>query len=204
MKTVRILGIIVILALIGGVLKDAIPGFIDGWNDAEADSQLVLPADFNSVSLSVEGYKDGVPDSLFNRAMQANVPCEFNGVNTYVKYNSWVHAMGFVILPVILLVFYGVYCLIRLLVSVSRGEILIRKNIRRLRFFIYPIMAFSALYELQNYILYRIATSELVSSGYVFDEFHLKYSWTFMLVIALLTEIFAQAVRIKEENDLTI
>ena len=191
MKTVRILGIIVILALIGGALKDAIPGFIDGWNDAEADSQLVLPADFNSVSLSVEGYKDGVPDSLFNRAMQANVPCEVNGVNTYVKHNSWVHAMGFVILPVILLVFYGVYCLIRLLVSVSRGEILIRKNIRRLRFFIYPIM-------------YRIATSELVSSGYVFDEFHLKYSWTFMLVIALLTEIFAQAVRIKEENDLTI
>ena len=112
--------------------------------------------------------------------------------------------MGFVILPVILLVFYGVYCLIRLLVSVSRGEILIRKNIRRLRFFIYPIMAFSALYELQNYILYRIATGELVSSGYVFDDFHLKYSWTFMLVIALLTEIFAQAVRIKEENDLTI
>ena len=68
MKTVRILGIIVILALIGGALKDAIPRFIDGWNDAETDSQLVLPADFNSVSLSVEGYKDGVPDSLFNRA----------------------------------------------------------------------------------------------------------------------------------------
>ena len=107
MKTVRILGIIVILALIGGALKDAIPGFIDGWNDAETDSQLVLPADFNSVSLSVDGYKDGIPDSLFNRAMQANVPCEVNGVNTYVKHNSWVHAMGFVILPVILLVFYG-------------------------------------------------------------------------------------------------
>ena len=169
MKTVRILGIIVILALIGGALKDAIPGFIDGWNDAETDSQLVLPADFNSVSLSVDGYKDGIPDSLFNRAMQANVPCEVNGVNTYVKHNSWVHAMGFVILPVILLVFYGVYCLICLLISVSRGEILIRKNIRRLRFFIYPIMAFSALYELQNYILYRIATSELVE---IFVDFH--------------------------------
>ncbi len=37
MKTVRILGIIVILALIGGALKDAIPGFIDGWNDADRD-----------------------------------------------------------------------------------------------------------------------------------------------------------------------
>lgn len=204
MKTVRILGIIVIVALIGGALKDAIPGFIDGWNDAEADAQLVLPADFNSVSLSVDGYKEGMSDSLFNRAMQANVPYEVNGINTYVKHSSWVHAMGFVVLPVILLVFYGVYCLIRLLIAVSRGEILIRKNIRRLRFFIYPIMAFSALYELQSYILYRIATSELVSSAYVFDDFHLKYSWTFMLVIALLTEIFAQAVRIKEENDLTI
>ena len=204
MKTVRILGIIVILALIGGALKDAIPGFIDGWNDAEADSQLVLPADFNSVSLSVEGYKEGMSDSLFNQAMQANVPCEVNGVSTYVKHNSWVHAMGFVIFPVTLLVFYGIYCLIRLLVAVGRGEILIRKNIRRLRFFIYPIMAFSALFELQSYILYRAAMNELVSSDYAFDEFHLKYSWTFMLVIALLTEIFAQAVRIKEENDLTI
>ena len=65
-------------------------------------------------------------------------------------------------------------------------------------------MAFSALFELQSYILYRAAMNELVSSAYAFDEFHLKYSWTFMLVIALLTEIFAQAVRIKEENDLTI
>ena len=37
MKTIRILGIIVILALIGGALKDAIPGFIDGWNDAETE-----------------------------------------------------------------------------------------------------------------------------------------------------------------------
>ena len=91
-----------------------------------------------------------------------------------------------------------------MLVAVGRGEILIRKNIRRLRFFIYPIMAFSALFELQSYILYRAAMNELVSSDYAFDEFHLKYSWTFMLVIALLTEIFAQAVRIKEENDLTI
>ena len=179
MKTVRILGIIVIVALIVNFIKDGISGFIDGWNDAEADSQLVLPADFNSVSLSVEGYKEGMSDSL-------------------------VHAMGFVIFPVTLLVFYGIYCLIRLLIAVSRGEILIRKNIRRLRFFIYPIMAFSALFELQGYILYRAAMNELVSSDYVFDEFHLKYSWTFMLVIALLTEIFAQAVRIKEENDLTI
>ena len=101
-------------------------------------------------------------DSLFNQAMQANVPCEVNGVSTYVKHNSWVHAMGFVIFPVTLLVFYGIYCLIRLLIAVSRGEILIRKNIRRLRFFIYPIMAFSALFELQGYILYRAAMNELV------------------------------------------
>ena len=107
-------------------------------------------------------------------------------------------------LPFALLGIYGFYCLVRLLISVSRGEILIRKNIRRLRFFIYPLMSASALFELNRYIFYRIATSELVSSDYAFDEFHLKYSWTFMLVIALLTEIFAQAVRIKEENDLTI
>ena len=93
MKTVRILGIIVIVALIGNFIKDGISGFIDGCNDAEADSQLVLPVDFNSVSLSVEGYKEGMSDSLFNQAMQANVPCEVNGVSTYVKHNSWVHAM---------------------------------------------------------------------------------------------------------------
>ena len=105
MKTVRILGIIVIVALIGNFIKDGISGFIGGWNDAEADSQLVLPADFNSVSLLVEGYKEGMSDSLFNQAMQANVPCEVNGVSTYVKHNSWVHAMGFVIFPVTLLVF---------------------------------------------------------------------------------------------------
>ena len=38
--------------------------------------------------------------------MQANVPCEVNGVSTYVKHNSWVHAMGFVIFPCVLLICY--------------------------------------------------------------------------------------------------
>lgn len=203
MKTVRILGIIVIVALIGSALKDAIPGFIDGWNEAEAHHDL--PAGWTYTSVPVKYYKgEAARDSLFNQTLQCNVPAEATEVFTFIHHNKWMDIITVAFLPFALLGIYGFYCLIRLLISVSRGEILIRKNIRRLRFFIYPLMGVSALFELQNYILYRIATSELVSSEYVFDEFHLKYSWTFMLVIALLTEIFAQAVRIKEENDLTI
>lgn len=205
MKTVRILGIILILALIVSAFRNFAPGFIDGWNDAEADLQLTLPTDFSSVSLSVKGYKDGaIPDSLFNRAMQSNVPCETNEISTYVVHSSWSHIVNILIFPMALLCLYGFYCLVRLLIAVSRGDILTRKNIRRLRFFIYPAVAFSALFELNRYILYRSALHELVPADYVFADFHLKYSWTFMLIIALLVEIFAQAVRIKEENDLTI
>lgn len=203
MKTVRILGIIVIVALIGSALKNAIPGFIDGWNEAEAHHDL--PAGWTYTSVPVKYYKgEAARDSLFNQTLQCNVPAEATEVFTFIHHNKWMDIITVAFLPFALLGIYGFYCLIRLLISVSRGEILIRKNIRRLRFFIYPLMGVFALFELQNYILYRIATSELVSSEYVFDEFHLKYSWTFMLVIALLTEIFAQAVRIKEENDLTI
>ena len=203
MKTVRILGIIVIVALIGNFIKDAIPGFIDGWNDAEAHHDL--PAGWTYTSVPVKYYKgETARDSLFNQTLQCNVPAEATEVFTFIHHSKWMDIITIAFLPFALLGIYGFYCLIRLLLSVSRGEILIRKNIRRLRFFIYPMMGVSALFELNRYILYRIATSELVSSGYVFDEFHLKYSWTFMLVIALLTEIFAQAVRIKEENDLTI
>ena len=203
MKTIRILGIIVILALIGNFIKDAIPGFIDGWNDAEAHHDL--PAGWTYISVPVKYYKEGAArDSLFNQTLQCDVPAEATEVFTYIHHSGWMDLITVAFLPLALLGIYGFYCLIRLLISVSRGEILIRKNIRRLRFFIYPLMGVSALFELNQYILYRTAMNELASPNYVFDEFHLKYSWTYMLVIALLTEIFAQAVRIKEENDLTI
>ena len=203
MKTVRILGIIVIVALIASALKEMIPGFIDGWN--EADAHHDLPAGWTYTSVPVKCYKEGAArDSLFNQTLQCDVPVEATGVFTFIHHSDWMDIISVAFLPFALLGIYGFYCLVRLLISVSRGEILIRKNIRRLRFFIYPLMGASALFELNRYIFYRIATSELVSSDYVFDEFHLKYSWTYMLVIALLTEIFAQAIRIKEENDLTI
>lgn len=202
MRTIRILGIIVILALVWNVVKEFTPGFVDGWNSV--DDYPSLPQELSSVSLSVRGYKEGVtPDSLFNRAMQCAVPCEPGSINTYISHGAGDY-MVFAVFPFLLLCIYGFYCLIRLLVSVSKGEILTRKNMRRLRFFIYPVVVSSALFELQRYLLYRSAVRELVSSDYVFSDFHLKYSWVLMLVLVLLTEIFSQAVRIKEENDLTI
>ena len=135
MKTIRLLGILVVLILLVSTINDFIPGFIDGWNAAD---NIPVPG-AESYTFSVHPTEDAATDSIFHET-----------------------------------------------------------------FFIYPMITLSAIFELLNYISYSQAIHELAYTGYEFSNFSLKYPWTELFIIVLLIEIFVQAVKIKEEQDLTI
>lgn len=201
MKTVRILGFIVIVIIVVFASTDGFKGAKDGWYSVPD-----IPSDVNSVSLSVVPDKTLVPDSVYNTELQRNVPYRMNGIETYVAHNNNVYNKFVPFsLPFILFFIYGFYCLVRLLVDICRDQILTRKNVRRMRFFIYSFMLLLAFMEIIRYIEYTQVINEIsLPSGYMVEDFGLKYPWLLFIILVLFVEIFAKAEKIKEENDLTI
>ena len=201
MKTVRILGFVVIVIIVFFASTDGFKGFKDGWN-AVPD----ISSDINPVSLSVLPDKTLVPDSIYNIELQRNVSYKMNGIETYVSRSNNVYYkfINFVV-PFVFFFIYGCYCLVRLLVDICRNQVLSRKNVRRMRFFIYSFMLLLASLELVRYLEYVQVVNEItLPTGYSFDDFGLKGPWMLIMLLVLFVEIFAKAEKIKEENDLTI
>lgn len=201
MKTVRILGFIIIVIIVVLASTDGFKGFKDGWNSVSD-----IPSDVNSVSLSIVPDKALVPDSIYNTELQRNVSYKMSGIETYVSYNNSVYNKSiFVSLPFVLFFIYGFYCLVRMLVDICRNQVLTRKNVRRMRFFVYSFMLLVAFMELVRYLEYIQMVNEIaLPAGYSFDSFRLKSPWMLIMLLVLFVEIFAKAEKIKEENDLTI
>ena len=106
-------------------------------------------------------------------------------------------------LGVIVLSVYGVYSLIRVLICITRQDIFSRRNIRWLRWIAYGQLAVTSLSFLLNWSIEQAVLAQVSLPGYqVTGVTPIPLQWD--SVILLLTEIFATAVKIKEENDLTI
>ena len=201
MKTVPILGFVVIAIIIFFASTDGLRKF--GKTD---DSIPQTYVGMNPVSVSVVPDKTLVPDSLYNSAEDRKVPYRHDTISTYVTFDSF-YTDYFIILTVPFLLFflYGFVSLVSLLLDICRNKVLTRKNVRRMRMFVYSFVLFSAIQELGKYIEYSQAVNELtLPPGYTFDTFGLKYPWILFMLLVLFVEIFAKAEKIKEENDLTI
>ncbi|MEE1232938.1 MAG: DUF2975 domain-containing protein [Phocaeicola sp.] len=201
MKTVRILGFVVIVIIVLFASTSGFRGFQDGW-----DSVPETLADVNAVSLTLIPDKDLLPDSIYNAELQRNVPYRLESIQTFVAHNNNVYNKFIpFVLPFILFFIYGFYCLVRLLIDICQDRVLTRKNVRRMRFFIYSFMLLLAFMEASQYMEYVQAVNEVsLPSGYMVEDFGLKYPWLLCILLALFVEIFAKAEKIKEENDLTI
>lgn len=200
MKKIRILGIFVILLFVLSMAKDFIPGFIDGWNNTKGTE---MPGTKN-IYIEVHSKKDIASDSIFNKALNCDVPYQTEKISVPIRTNTINNMLTIPLGILSLLVIYGYYCLAKMLFSVCRGNILTSRNTHRLRVFIYLLIGVAALLEVSNYLDYLQAADQLVSTRYELANFTLNYAWTEYFVIMLLVEIFAQAVKIKEEQDLTI
>lgn len=199
MNKVRILAVLVIVVLLGNTLKDAAMGLVDGWNDA-GDSKEFSSGYF----LSVKADKTLPADSLFNRALGQDVPYRMTEIETEVKPAFAAKVLLGLTFLTGVFALYGFWCMIRMVVSVTRGSVFIRKNVRRMRIFIYSVVLCCICFELYHWLGYREAASQIFLSGYEVVAYHTKYDWLFFIMMMLLTEIFAVGVKIKEEQDLTI
>lgn len=97
----------------------------------------------------------------------------------------------------------GIIFLIRVLLNISKGRVFVKTNVRCLRFFSYSLALMMLLVQANEWLDYLVAGQQLYLSGYELLP-PATNDFTSLIIILLLTEIFAVSVKIKEEQDLTI
>lgn len=144
-------------------------------------------------------------DSVFNTKLSGEVPYQKKQIEVCTSIPMWTEFLFFpAVLLLLPLLIWAVVSLIRLLISVYRQEVFTKKNVERLRIFVYVILAGEIVVKLSNWICYYYAASQIQLPGYQITTHANFLLWTFLLLLVLLVEIFAKGVKIKEEQDLTI
>lgn len=200
MKKIRILAVLLIIVFLFTSLRSGIKGFTEGWNEAGDSREFTYP----TVSVPVKADKALVADSVFNSAIKQNVPYRIETLETEIDESAWCTILYMLIVPIGLVCLYGIYNLARLVVAVTRKEVFIRKNVKRMRIFVYTLIFTAVLLELNRYCQYCDIVFQIHLTGYEIEAYSPKYPWVSFLIFALFTEIFAVGVKMKEEQDLTI
>lgn len=204
MKKIKIIGIITILVILcENVLSfsEGIDSFKEGWNSARGTEKVSTA---NLYSVDVQPTAE-IRDSLYNTKMGHNVPYAITRVEAYADFPGWVMLITPLIFIAGLCYLYGFYCLIRLLISVSRREVFTGKNVFRLRLFAYSQAAAIGLLWLFDRVSNHYVVQQLQMPGYeVKSGAEFSVEWMLLALIILFAEIFAVGVKIKEEQDLTI
>ena len=190
MKKIKILALLAVVMFIVQDLTDMTRGFSDGWRDAKEGTEF---GGMPSTLFVVRPTEALVPDTLQGRVSGVKVPFWATQVEAQGKVDPSVamKVTMLVLIPVAPLMFYGIYCLIRLIVSVVRGSVFTRKNVRRMRFFVYSIMLAGVVAELFGWFSYQNAVEHVLLPGYELVYSGLKYEWVAYFLLALFTEIFA-------------
>ena len=201
MKKIKLLALLVIVAFVAQDLLDMTRGFTDGMQAAGDSTEYNAHFD-----LAVQPTPALVPDTLQGVTNGVKAPYWATRIEGYGRIQKSVPqiALSVVVFPLALFVLYGIYCLIRLVISVLRGSVFTRKNVLRMRLFVYSALLLGVLSELMRYASYLNVTAHVDIPGYEVVYGGLKYAWLPYLLLALFTEIFAIGVKLKEEQELTI
>lgn len=208
MKKFRILGIIAILVIVTEFIfsitadrKDISDSFMEGFNSTNQKEHF---ESYRSVAVSVRPLETTRLDSLTNSYTKENVPYKIKKVDVPIHPSVWstiIMVFGGLSAFAILA---GIYCLIRLLIAISKRDVFSRVNIVRIRVFTYSLVIFQLLNSLLEWLDHLTVTKQIALKGYEIKDFHLSADWTLLVVLILFTEIFAVGVKIKEEQDLTV
>ena len=212
MKHLSILGILAIFALalnlyfaIGSNFNDFKQGFEYGQKSSTYDTQ----ADSHGFRAEIRRTPISTPSDSLNLQLPGKTvkaPYQVSEVTCLIKETpTMLITIIFSALGVIVLSVYGVYCLIRVLICITRQDIFSRRNIRWLRWIAYGQLAVTSLSFLLDWSIEQAVLAQVSLPGYqVTGVTPIPLQWESVILIVLLTEIFATAVKIKEENDLTI
>lgn len=211
MKKFRILGIISIIVIITqiiGISSDFSQGISDGWNHADqvkSDSISENPYKVTYAHVTVRQLENTVEETVASKQLDKDIPYRVTSIMTYVEPGTWYFILQSLTLPYIFAFIYGLYCLIRFLIAISRRQVFTDKNVHRIRWFSYSYVAGYILMTFLTWLSERTAIAQISLPGYEFIPTALADAdWISMVVIILFAEIFAVGTKIKEEQDLTI
>ena len=213
MKYISLLGIITIIALcaefaiqVFGNSDDMVESFNAGMEAGREKAEN--PASVMMVPVKAKV----IPQNLAGEATlqlsdeTKTVPYSIAEVKCEVRPGWAVTlALTFGSIFVLIVSIYAIYCLIRLLIRIAKRDVFSRRNVWWIRWFAYGNAGLYLLVMLFEWLLERDAMSQLSIPGYqVVGIEHTVYDFSSFFVIVLLAEVYAVAVKIKEEQDLTI
>ena len=199
MKQIKLLTILIVLFFVGVASRDLYAGFSDAWNE-----QPTVPSGDLTVSLNVRTVDEQMCDSVYNASLGRMVRTIPDSLRVGVDPSDLDLIFGFAQFPVAICCIYAFFCMVNLIMRVLRGRVFVPENVRAMRLFIYSMIVFEVLKEVQLYMSYALAVSQIRPEAFVVKPYFLQASWGLMLLLALFTEIFAAGVKIKEEQDLTV
>lgn len=199
MKQIKLLTILIVLFFVGVASRDLYAGFSDAWNE-----QPTVPSGDLTVSLNVRTVNEQMCDSVYNASLGRMVRTIPDSLRVGVDMSDLDLIFGFAQFPVAICCIYAFFCMVNLIMRVLRGRVFVPENVRAMRLFIYSMIVFEVLKEVQLYMSYALAVSQIRPETFVVKPYFLQASWGLMLLLALFTEIFAAGVKIKEEQDLTV
>mgnify|MGYP000384135079 CR=1 FL=1 len=205
MNKIRVCAFLALVVFIGSVVTDMFSGFMDGWNEAGDQKDFhALP----SVSLLVRADDTLPADTLISAAQDTPMYCNTSEVSVQgFRSTKWRGGLVFFFLSADMqtgFLMQRFYSVARLVLTATKGEVFVHKNVRRMRIFVYALISVSLLFELQQWGIYHDLVSQVRLEGYEVLPYSFKYAWFNYMLLALFTEIFAIGVKIKEEQDLTV
>lgn len=209
MKTkLNILCILLLTAFVGCIYNGFIGG-IHGSNDAargDIKSRQKPLFYTNVVPIKGNELNDSVPSIIkegdFLKYHIASIKVEQENIP---KYELTTIIVGIIMLPFSLMTLAALYCFIKLIFSIRKRDIFNSANVFRVRLISATIIVASIVRTMIKYINYDIATQSIQLSGYEIETIQIPWNMFLVaLLLAVFAEIYAQAIKLKKEQDLTI
>ena len=205
MKKFRILGVLAIIVIV----VEFIFSFAVGWESAsdsfmEGYNSVYENRFYQTASVDLKPLSDTRLDSLSISLSKENVPYKIEKIRVPIVPSIWTSIITFFGVFFTFALLIGLYCLIRLFISISKRDVFTGRNVLRIRIFTYSLVAFSFLNSLTEWFNYLEVTKQIVLPGYEVKSFEMSADWLLLVIVVLFTEIFAVGVKLKQEQDLTI
>lgn len=209
MKTKLNILCILLLVAFAGCMYNGFLGGIEGSNDAargDIKNKLkplfyvnVVPTEGNELNDSISST---IQKGEFLKYHITSIKIEQDNTSKDTIFNI---LTGIIAIPFSLLSLAALYCFIRLILSTRKKDIFNPSNVFRVRLISATIIVASIIRTLTRYINYDIATHSIQLSGYQIESVQIPWNmFLTALLLAVFAEIYAQAIKLKEEQDLTI
>lgn len=209
MKTKLNILCILLLIAFAGCMYNGFLGGIEGSNDAaRGDIENKLKPLFYVNIVPTEGNElnDSIPsviekgNFLKYHITSIKIEQENTPKDTLIQI-----VMGIITIPFSLIILAALYCFIRLILSIRKKDLFNLSNVFRVRLISASIIVASIIRTLVKYINYDIATHSIQLSGYQIESVQIPWNmFLSALLLAVFAEIYAQAIKLKEEQELTI